>query len=183
MRKHEGDTQGGAAGRRGRHPIPRSFLLGVQFQGRGPARNRVVFINSGSGCRKKGPLPESRGAADLALCLQAVRSRQVQGAGSALRRPSSDENLPIFGRSPQFFCHGSSQRGAACAIRLILAARNYGRRYFWFRLLSVPILSSLFSPTSFFKRYVTVLLGIFRPAEISPAPHGSFAETKETISS
>ena len=159
-------------------PAGASFI-----RGGGPARDRVVFINSGSECRERGSLPESRGIADLALCLQAVPTAKCKEREAPSEGPSVDEYLPISGRSPQFFCHGSSQENAACAIRLILAARNYGRRYFWFRLLSVPILSSLFSPTSFFKRYVTVLLGMFRPAEISPAPHGSFAETKETISS
>lgn len=80
-----------------------------------PARNRVVFINSGKGCGKRGPLPESRGTAELALCLQVVRCRQVRGAGNSLRGPSADEDLPISGRSPQFFCHGSSQESAACS--------------------------------------------------------------------
>ena len=39
------------------------------FRG-GHARNRVVFINSGREHGKRGPPPESRGAADLALCLR-----------------------------------------------------------------------------------------------------------------
>ena len=88
-----------------------------------PARNRVVFINSGKGCGKRGPLPESRGTADLALCLQVVRCRQVRGAGNSLRGPSADENLPISGRSPQFFCHRSSQESAACADECAQASR------------------------------------------------------------
>lgn len=37
-----------------------------------PARNRVVFINSEKGCGKKGSMPESCGAADLALCLRSL---------------------------------------------------------------------------------------------------------------
>ena len=39
------------------------------FRG-GPARNRVVFINTGRGRGKKRALPESCGDADLALCLR-----------------------------------------------------------------------------------------------------------------
>ena len=90
---------------------------------RRPARNRVVFINSGKGCGKRGPLPESRGTAELALCLQVVRCRQVRGAGNSLQGSSVDENLPISGRSPQFFCHGSSREGAACADECAQASR------------------------------------------------------------
>ena len=52
-----------------RPPIPRSFLRGVIFRG-GPARNRVVFINSGRGRREKGAPTESCYAAELALCLR-----------------------------------------------------------------------------------------------------------------
>ena len=37
--------------------------------------------------------------------------------------PSVDENHPISGRSPQFFCHGSSQRGAACTDKCAQASR------------------------------------------------------------
>lgn len=47
-----------------------SFLRSARFRGRGPARNRVVFINSGRGRGKKRALPESCGVADLALCLR-----------------------------------------------------------------------------------------------------------------
>ena len=37
--------------------------------------------------------------------------------------PSVDENHPISGRSPQFFCHGSSREGAACADECAQASR------------------------------------------------------------
>ena len=94
-----------------RPPIPRSFLRGVIFRG-GPARNRVVFINSGRGRREKGALPGSCGVAELALCLRVARGHQVRepgGSWRALQGPHVDENLPISGRSPQFFCHESSR--------------------------------------------------------------------------
>ena len=46
--------------------------------------------------------------------LAVVRCRQVRGAGNSLQGSSVDENLPISGRSPQFFCHGSS---GGCRLR------------------------------------------------------------------
>ena len=62
------------------------LFAGCAISRGGPARNREVFINSGSVCRKKGPLPECCGTPDLALCLQVVRGRQMRRAGSSLRR-------------------------------------------------------------------------------------------------
>ena len=55
-------------GKRG--PRFRAPFCEVSFFGGGHARNRVVFINSGRGRGKKGPLPESCGVAELALCLR-----------------------------------------------------------------------------------------------------------------
>lgn len=70
------------------------LLAGASFiRGGGPARNRVVFINTGRGRREKGAPPESCYAADLALCLQDVRGRQVRGSGGALREPSKGLSL------------------------------------------------------------------------------------------
>ena len=59
-----------AQGKRG--PRFCALFYSVSFFERGPARNRVVFINSGKGCGKRGPLPESRDTADLALCLRSL---------------------------------------------------------------------------------------------------------------
>lgn len=99
-----------------------SFLLSARFRG-GPTRDRVAFINPGRERRKKGPLPESRGADDLALCLRPFADAKCEGREAPSEGPSVDENLPISGRSPQFFCLGSSQRGAACAGRRTQASR------------------------------------------------------------
>ena len=76
-----------------------------------PARNRVVFINSGKGCGKRGLYPKA--VAPLTWPYACGRSR----------RPSADENLPISGRSPQFFCHRSSRESAACADECAQASR------------------------------------------------------------
>ena len=66
-----------AQGKRG--PRFCALFYGVSFFERGPARNRVVFINSGRGRGKKGALAESRGAADLALFLRSFSAAKCEG--------------------------------------------------------------------------------------------------------
>ena len=67
-----------------------------------PARNRVVFINSGKGCGKRGPLPESRGTADLTLCLRSLadakyEERETPSEGPLLMKTSRFlAGLPSF---------------------------------------------------------------------------------------
>ena len=67
-----------------------------------PARNRVVFINSGKGCGKRGPLPESRGTADLTLCLRSLadakyEERETPSKGPLLMKTSRFlAGLPSF---------------------------------------------------------------------------------------
>ena len=113
-----------STGKRG--PRFRAPFCGMSVFEGGPARNRVVFINSRRECGKKGPLLESRGADDLALCLQVARGRQTRGSEGSLQEPSADENLPISGRSPQFFCHGSS-RGALARASMRKRAERHVR--------------------------------------------------------
>ena len=72
-----------------RPPIPRSFLRGVIFRG-GPARNRLVFINSRRERGKKGLPSESCGADDLALCLQLFTAAKCEG------REAPSEGLPLM---------------------------------------------------------------------------------------
>ena len=64
-------------GKRG--PRFRAPFCEVSFFGGGPARNRVVFINSGRGRREKGALPGSCGVAELALCLQLFTAVKCEG--------------------------------------------------------------------------------------------------------
>ena len=78
------------------------------FEG-GPARNRVVFINSRRERGKKEPLPESRGTDDLALYLRSLAASKCERREAPSEGPSVDENHPISGRSPPLFRHGSSQ--------------------------------------------------------------------------
>lgn len=88
-----------------------SFLLSARFRG-GPTRDRVVFINPGRERRKKWPLPESRGADDLALCLQPFADAKCEGREAPSEGPSVDENLPISGRSlPRKLTEGCRLRG------------------------------------------------------------------------
>lgn len=96
-----------STGKRG--PRFRAPFCGMSVFEGGPARNRVVFINSRRGHGEKGALPGSRGAADLALYLQVARGRQTRGSEGSLQEPSADKNLPISGRSPLLFCHEGSR--------------------------------------------------------------------------
>ena len=81
------------------------LFAGCAISRGGPARNRAVFINSGRGRGKKGPLPESRGTADLALCLRSFADAKCKEREAPSEGPSVDENHPISGRTPpRFVC-------------------------------------------------------------------------------
>ena len=74
----------------------------------GHARNRVVFINTG----RRGHCPKA--VVTLTWPYACGRSRRPSASGEkrparALQEPHIDENLPISGRSPQFFCHEGSR--------------------------------------------------------------------------
>lgn len=119
-----------STGKRG--PRFRAPFCGMSVFEGGPARNRVVFINSRRECGKKGPLLESRGADDLALCLQVARGRQTRGSEGSLQEPSADENLPISGRSLLVF----SRVGRSFILYSFLAAKSS-----WFRRFPLSLLS------------------------------------------
>lgn len=86
-----------------------SFLRSARFRGRGPARNRVVFINSGRERGKKGRRPEA--VVSLTWPYTCGRSRPPSANGG--KRPPKDPPLMKTSRFlavvPLFFCHGSSQ--------------------------------------------------------------------------
>ncbi len=83
-----------------------------------PARNREVFINVRLLEGSRRALPATRTWPPRATA--SIRPGQRHNSfWAALLFPALssrvDENHPISGRSPQFFCLRSSQRGAACA--------------------------------------------------------------------
>lgn len=103
-----GDAVRGTGKRGPRFRAP--FCGTSSFEG-GPARNRVVFINSGRGRREKGRRPEAvlTPAWHYAYGRSLPPSARVGRCPSrALQGPSVDENLPISGRCRQFFCNRSS---------------------------------------------------------------------------
>ena len=71
-----GDAVRGTGKRGPRFRVP--FCGTSSFEG-GPARNRVVFINSRRERGKKGALPGSCGVAELALCLQLFTAVKCEG--------------------------------------------------------------------------------------------------------
>lgn len=82
-----GDAVRGTGKRGPRFRVP--FCGTSSFEG-GPARNRVVFINSRRERGKKGLPSESCGADDLALCLQLFTAAKCEG------REAPSEGLPLM---------------------------------------------------------------------------------------
>ena len=99
---------------RGRFILRAPFLLSAQFRG-GSCQKSGGFHQLGKRAWEEGAPPRSCGVVDLALYLRSLAASKCERREAPSEGPSVDENLPISGRSPQFFCLGSSQRGAACA--------------------------------------------------------------------
>lgn len=70
----------------------------MRVSGGGHARNRALFIISGSERGESGKAIRTLVFADLALCPHAVRGDLLQGAKIASHGPHVDENRPISGR-------------------------------------------------------------------------------------
>ena len=67
--------------------------------------------------QEEGAPPRSCGVVDLALYLRSLAASKCERREAPSEGTSVDENLPISGRSPQFFCHRSSQRSLGERVR------------------------------------------------------------------
>ena len=94
---------------RGRFILRAPFLLSAQFRG-GSCQKSGGFHQLGKRAWEEGAPPRSCGVVDLALYLRSLAASKCERREAPSEGPSVDENLPISGRSPQFFCHGSSRR-------------------------------------------------------------------------
>ncbi len=132
MRKHGGFTRldagrgGGKAGPPdlGRLPTGASFI-----RGGGPARNRVVFINSSRESGKKGPLLESHDSVDMAYACRLFTAAKCEEREAPSEEPSVDENHPISGRSPPVFLPRKLTEG--CRLHGQVRASESSDTYAW----------------------------------------------------
>ena len=85
----------------------------VRFWRGGHARNRVLFIISGSERGELGNATRMLVFSELALCPHAVRDDLPQGAGIASQGPHVDENRPISGRLGRSNCQPPCERAVA----------------------------------------------------------------------
>ena len=92
----------------------------VRVSGGGHARNRALFIISGSERGESGKATRTLVFADLALCPHAVRGDLPQGAGIASQGPHVDENRPISGRLGRSFVHSFVR----AVVRLLLRSAS-----------------------------------------------------------
>lgn len=99
----------------------------VRFWRGGHARNRALFIISGSERGESGKATRTLVFADPALCPHAVRGDLPQGAGIASQGLHVDENRPISGRLGRSFVRAVVRlllRSASVTLSVVCRTRH-----------------------------------------------------------